>query len=241
MESVSKAGLLCESVRMNRAGQDAGAVMQETNAPELVMRELQHRMANTLTLLQASCRLAFAQIADPELRENLRRHEVQLLRMAELHRFLSRGAGCSEVEARDYFQPLCGVLSSSILAPLGIGCEVCVGEGAIAGGACKRLGLIVAELVTNAAKHGFAGRAQGLVRVELFAQNGTTWCCTVADDGCGMSHARKGTGSQILDYLVRMIDGRIAIQTGAAGTTVVVQFPARIQNSKFFQKAAPHS
>jgi len=219
--------LLCETSRMERTVQDANAVIHGVSVPGLVMRELQHRMANILIILQANCRLEFGNVADPQLRESLRRHEIQMLRLAELHHFLSRGPSRPEVEALDYLRPLCAVLSRSVLMPLGIRCEAFASEEVLPGATCEWLGLIIAELVMNAAKHGFPAGTGGCVRVELLPQNETNWCCTVSDNGCGMSNAKSGTGSQIINSLVQMLGGQIAFQTGVTGTTAIVLFPSR--------------
>jgi two-component sensor histidine kinase len=211
---------VCESAVMNRPGHH---MIKES----LVIRELQHRMANSLAILQANCRLEFGSISDPRLREGMRRHELCIGRLAELHRFFSRGVGHGEVAAADYFQPLCSVLSRVVLVPISLHCETLVGEGILDADTCECLGLIIAELAMNAAKHAFAGRSDGHIRVELCAPDGIAWCCTVADNGCGMRNARLGAGSRIVDALIQMLDGQMVIDTCPAGTTVTIQFPAR--------------
>lgn len=208
--------------------QDGPPMIEQTP----VLRELQHRMANTLAILQANCRVEFADVADPVLQQGLRRHEIRILRLAELHHFLSRGAGGGEIEAGAYFQSLCDVLSRSILAPLGIHCEVYVGEGILDATTCEWLGLIVSELVMNAAKHAFSGRAGGYIRVEVYAPDGMAWNCTVSDNGCGMRQASGGTGSRIVDSLVQMLEGRIAVDTGRGGTTTRICFPAPLPKAR---------
>ena len=198
-----------------------------------VLRELQHRMANTLAILQANCRVEFASVSDPVLREGLRRHESRILRLAELHHFLSRGADRSEIKAADYFQSLCDVLRRSILGPLAIRCEFCAGEGVLDATTCEWLGLIVSELVMNAAKHAFPERTGGRIRVELYAPDGMAWCCTVSDNGCGMRKTTAaGAGSRIVDSLVRMLEGEMAIDSGAAGTAVTIRFPVPLPKSR---------
>lgn len=189
-------------------------------------------MANTLAILQANCRQEFGRVADPVLKEGLRRHEIQILHLAELHHFLSRGAGRGEIEAADYFQPLCDVLSRSILAPLALRCEAFVGEGVLDASTCEWLGLIISELVMNAAKHAFPDRTEGRVRIEIYAPDGMAWCCTVADNGCGIGKtAAGGTGSRIVDTLVQMLDGQLAVDSGPSGTTIVLRFPAPLPKS----------
>lgn len=210
--------MLSEATAMKRSKRSI-----DEQAP--VMRELQHRMANTLTILQANCRLDFARVADPELQESVRRHERRILQLAELHHFLSRGAGDGEIAAATYFRPLCGVLSRSILAPRNLHCEAFIGDGVLDASSCEWLGLIVAELVMNAAKHGFPDRAHGCVRIDIHAPDGMVWCCTVRDNGCGIKASRQGAGSRIVKDLVQLLRALMHVETGPTGTTVTIVLP----------------
>lgn len=201
----------------------------------IALRELQHRLANTLAILQANCRLEFAGVDDPALRDALQRHEIRLFRLAELHGFLARGARCAKIEAAEYFQSLCDVLSRSILAPLSVHCEAIIGEGTLDGATCECLGLVVAELVMNAAKHAFTDQSYARIRIEAHAPDGLVWVCTVSDNGCGMRNTTaEGAGSRIVDALVQMLDGQLEIDSGPTGTAVTICFPAPLP------KSAPH-
>jgi two-component sensor histidine kinase len=136
----------------------------------MVMREFQHRVANTLAILSASLRTELATFNVPGLNDALRRHEAQIVAVADLHRFFSHCFENVEIPADHYFQPLCAVLSRSILAPLGLHCEVSVGKTPMCANECEFLGLAVSELVLNAAKYAFSERRSGCVRVEIFEQ-----------------------------------------------------------------------
>lgn len=48
------------------------------------------------------------------------------------------------------------------------------------------VGLIVNELLTNAFKHAFGGRGQGLITVECLRSGDERYRVTVADDGAGL-------------------------------------------------------
>ena len=101
------------------------------------------------------------------------------------------------------------------------------GDGVLDASTCEWVGLIVAELVMNAAKHAFSHHSDGCVRVEIYALDAMAWCCKVADNGCGMRSASRGTGSQIVNALLQMLDGRMSIDTSRVGTTVTILFPPR--------------
>jgi len=189
----------------------------------IVMREFQHRVANTLEVLNSSLRQELVRFRVPGLKEALRRHEQQVVAIADLHRFFGRYPDAVQIPAEDYFQPLCALLSKSILAPLGLHCEVSVDRTPMRAEKSELLGLAIAELVLNAAKHAFTGRVSGCVRIELLAQE-ACWCCIISDNGIGMQNGTLGSGSKIIESLVDALGGRLGIRGGPAGTAVSITF-----------------
>ena len=72
---------------------------------------------------------------------------------------------------------------------------------------CWRLGVIISELITNAARRAF-GNSGGKIRVELF-QCGSFVNCRVADDGTAPEKDRHGLGFAIVEKLTASLDGTI--------------------------------
>lgn len=189
----------------------------------VIMREFRHRMANTLTVLHSSLRSQLGANSDPNLQEALRRHEIQTMAVAELHRFFAQDIGDGEILVEAYFHSLCELLSKSILMPLGLRCETFVVNSFLSVERCELLGLIVAELVTNAAKHAFHGKMHGRVRIEIGVCK-AYWRCIVSDDGMGVQNPSSGSGSSILNKLVNALGARSAVQSGPGGTAVSIVF-----------------
>ncbi|HEX4160373.1 MAG TPA: sensor histidine kinase [Rhizomicrobium sp.] len=185
----------------------------------LLLRETHHRFANTLTVLMSMLRQEFA--PTPALRESISRCEARIAAFGNLHRCLVVGAADEWISAQGYIEHLCGALSDALLRPLGVRCEVVADEGEVPRGRCEQLGLIITELVTNAAKHAFRGRNDGLVRVELINRS-DCWVCTVSDNGVGAGAASAGTGSKILEQLVRALGGNLIRKSGRFGTSITV-------------------
>ena len=189
----------------------------------LVMREFRHRIANTLTVLHSSLRQQLATNPDRSLQEALRRHEKQTMAVADLHRFFARDIGEGEILIEPYFQSLCELLSRSVLAPLGLRCETFIVNSFLSVEKCELLGLIVAELVMNAAKHAFPRETRGCVRIEIGVCK-AYWRCLVSDDGAGMQNPSPGCGSDITDKLINALGARSAIHSGPDGTAVSMVF-----------------
>lgn len=94
-----------------------------------------------------------------------------------------------------------------------------------------RLGLLVSELLTNALRHAFAGRAFGSVEVRIttLAQGGLR--LTVADDGIGMARdaafpSAGSRGGRIVRRAIEGMDASISVGLGLAGTVVTVDVSA---------------
>jgi two-component sensor histidine kinase len=187
----------------------------------LLVREMHHRLANTLTVLTSVLRCELSVSASPEFMDTLARCEARIVAFGNLHRSLVVGAASDCISVQHYIEDLCEALSEAILEPLGVRCEVLAEGGELTGERCERLGLVIAELVMNAAKHAFHDRDGGLVRVE-FVNGVGSWACIVSDNGDGTEMASHGVGSKILKQLVRALGGSLARKSGRDGTSVIV-------------------
>lgn len=192
---------------------------------DLLLREAHHRMKNTLTLLTAWLRLDFARVKPTDLPEAIERFERRIVAFGDLYRLLSNGTERGEIPVGDYVEDLCRALAVAILEPIGLRCEVTIEEGFLPAKRCERLGLIIAELVTNAAKHAFPSREDGLVQVDALYRDGC-WRCSVSDNGVGAAGSSCGSGGRILKDLTGSIQGRTIVESGRRGTTVTVVLPA---------------
>lgn len=188
-----------------------------------LVREMHHRMANTLTLLTAQLWREFGSSRVPRIRCSLKRFEARIAAFGQLHRLLAIGASNRRIAVRGYVEELCRALSEAVLTPLGVCCEVAADDGVLPSRTCERLGLIITELVTNAAKHAFTGLDGGAVRVELIGKHGR-WLCTVSDNGVGVAMPLSKSGTRILDDIARMIGGTLVLKSGPDGTSVSIAF-----------------
>jgi two-component sensor histidine kinase len=87
---------------------------------------------------------------------------------------------------------------------------------------CWRLGLIVYELIINAAWHAFP-RGEGEVRLELL-RTGPFVECRVSDNGSSPPKIRPGNGLKIVDELARSLEGRFEQKLGLRGSHSIVSF-----------------
>jgi two-component sensor histidine kinase len=85
------------------------------------------------------------------------------------------------------------------------------------------MGLIVAELVTNSARHAFSGNG-GVIHVELLSWDAAVECC-VEDNGCAARDVRPGRGLRIVAALTEKLGGSVDHRFGPQGTRSTLTFP----------------
>jgi two-component sensor histidine kinase len=146
----------------------------QVDSLDLFLRETHHRMKNTLTLLGAWLRADFMSTASVDLPMAIDGFERRIVAFGRLYDLLSNDSDRGYTSVGDY---LSRALAVAILEPKGIRCEATIGDGFLESKRCERLGLIIVELVTNAAKHAFPNRQPGLIRIEAFYRDGF-WHCT---------------------------------------------------------------
>jgi len=192
---------------------------------ELLRIETHHRLMNTFSIL---CAILERELntCDPRNRVALDRSVRIISAHGALHRFLALETLRSPVALGEYITKLSRCLSEAVLEPMDVTCEAIADEGFMPAVQAECLGLVLCELVINAAKHGFPHRRSGMVRIEVARQD-HGWCCTVTDDGSGFPDAlpTAGLGTQILEALVRRLNGGMIVQSTAEGTAVTLRFP----------------
>ena len=202
---------------------------QALRQKELLFRELNHRVKNNLQLISSLLSIQSRRIADPAAREEFRTAQQRVRAIASLHSRLYQSAdGIDSVEMHHYLRELVDQLRSLLLAErrdvrLSFNCQ----ELTVNVDRATSIGLIVNELVSNAAKHAFA-ESGGTVAVDLTV-DGDKCTLRVADDGVGRpesSDEANGVGLKLVNLLAAQLDGTIREESGP-GLRVTVEFPLR--------------
>jgi two-component sensor histidine kinase len=202
----------------------AATSSRDLPSPWLFVAEMGHRIANEYAFMIASISLAASKSPNLETKAALADVSEHLLDYAEVHRALQPPLGAAPVELSSYLQRLCSALVRATLNRRGIKLTLLEDEVELDPARCWRVGLIVAELINNALKHGF-DVGGGVIVVEVKTQGGAV-CCRVTDDGRASLTAIPGRGSQIVDALAAELGGRIQRTFTELGSTILLSFPA---------------
>ena len=188
----------------------------------LLVDELNHRINNELASVIAMVSRTAARSGSDDVKRALGAVEERLHRYAEVHHALQPPIDDALVDAAASLGRLCLSLSRSKLEEMNIELVLTAEPVRLAPGQCWRLAMIVSELITNAARHAFAG-GPGRIDVALSCADRFV-TCIVADTGAAPAHVRPGRGSRIVEALARGVGGRIERKFGPGGSRSTLIF-----------------
>lgn len=189
----------------------------------LLAREIDHRVMNSLQFVSAMLRLQGKKVSRTEAAEEIEAAASRVAAVARVHRHFHIEDDTANVPALNYLRRLCDDLSGI----LGVPVEVDGENGLLPTTSIQPVGLIVNELVINAAKHG-AGKVNVTYRC-----NGVSKI-TVCDDGPGLPSGfdpatnSNGLGMKIADILAKQLGGSFEASSNSAGkgACFTVTFPS---------------
>lgn len=196
---------------------------------DIMLKEMKHRMANSLQLIASILILKSEAVQSAEVRSHLKDAHERIISIATIERYLDTTSLTEEVEVGPYLTGLCESLSKSMIGTAKpITLEVRCEGGMTTSSEGISLGLITAELVINALKHAFPpGRAGKIEVLYECKTDNREWRLSVSDDGVGITTdpARpQGLGTTIIQSLARQLGAKVEVKTGTKGTTVAIQY-----------------
>ncbi len=196
---------------------------------EVLLREIHHRVKNNLQVISSLLNLQAARLRTPDLLAQIQDSQNRIRSMALIHEQLYRAKDFAHINFGIYLYDLTRALVKTY-QELGkvIDLRVEADPVFLHIDTAMPCGLLVNELVSNALKHAFDNRFVGLIQVELRDLGKGTYRLIVKDDGVGFPSAmdfRNTTslGLQLVNNLVRQLNGTIDLQT-ESGTTFLIVF-----------------
>lgn len=220
-----------DKARLIRAKEDAEReVRLARDRAELLLSEVNHRVANSLAMVAALVRLQANAINDKGARDALSETQARIMAIAGVHRRLYTSDDVRQVEIHEYLTGLIGELAVSMreaghrssvradVQPMPVPTDKAVS-----------IGVVVTELVTNAFKYAYPGDAGGDIRVS-FGRNGSGNArLMIEDDGIGWNGEGKargtGLGTRVVNAMAGSLGGEISYEPAERGTRVRLEFP----------------
>jgi two-component sensor histidine kinase/CHASE3 domain sensor protein len=197
---------------------------------ELLLAEVNHRVANSLSMVAAFVRLQSNAMNEPVAKEALKETQARIDAIASVHKRLYSSGDARFVELDEYLSGLLSNVETSMrneghgaslrydLEPLKLKPDSSV-----------NLGVIVTEWVTNAFKYAYPDRA-GEVRVRLKRLADGRAELLVEDDGVGRGTdgvaKGSGLGTRIVNAMARTIGAEVEYIARHPGTGARLAFPS---------------
>jgi two-component sensor histidine kinase len=214
---------------------ESPSTVKYSSEARLLLRELSHRINNEFTSAIGMISVAAGRSGSVEAKATLSAVQDQLYNYARVHHALRMPENNSRVDAAAYLRQLCRAICSAKLTAKGIKLLLVERKFKMDSERCWRLGLIVSELITNSARHGFSDKG-GFIRVELLPSTSIIEC-RVTDNGAAAQSIRPGDGTKIVASLANSLGGAITQQFGPQGSTAMLVFPAEIETKNLFSVA----
>lgn len=193
---------------------------------QTLLREMEHRIANSLQIIASILMLKAGAVASQETRDELRDAHQRVMSVAAVQSHLHASDGIDHIDIGAYLAKLCAGLAASMIGPhQGIEIAVVADQGTLQTSHAVSLGLIVTELIINAIKYAFPTARAGARILVTFEVDGADWKLSVADNGCGradMAAASGGLGTAIVGALAKQLKARIEEVSGPQGLTVEI-------------------
>ncbi|HEX5377410.1 MAG TPA: histidine kinase dimerization/phosphoacceptor domain -containing protein [Phenylobacterium sp.] len=157
---------------------------QRIQAKDVQLMELQHRVKNNLQMITALIRIEARGVTDKSAGERFDRLAGRIEALGLLYRALTEAEASETVDLGIYLSEVASAVMRAH-AVEGIHLNLQVDTWPVSIDVAMPAGLVVNELLTNALKHAFAGRAGGTITLQSLVDD--LGCrVVVADDGVGL-------------------------------------------------------
>ncbi len=188
---------------------------------DVLMKEVNHRVQNSLQLVSAFLSLQARAANDAALTDHLNEARRRLSAVGLVHRRLYADDQVEVVDLARYLDDLCKELETS----MGVGDEITLSLAPtlISADRAVNVGLILTELIINANKYAYGGASGPMtITLEHYRQR---FRLIVADRGTGKSGARIGFGTRMLNAMVDRLGGTVEETSNDPGLRVIVTAP----------------
>lgn len=194
---------------------------------QTLLREMEHRIANSLQIIASILLLKAGAVGSEETRHELRDAHQRVMSVAAVQSHLHAVDGIERIDIAAYLTKLSAGLATSMIGPhQNIELDVQADEGTLQTSHAVSLGLIVTELIINAIKYAFPTARVGARILVTFEVDDSDWKLSVRDNGAGrdptLPGAGGGLGTAIVAALAKQLDARIEEVSSESGLRVDV-------------------
>jgi two-component sensor histidine kinase len=197
-----------------------------------LLRELQHRVMNSLNLLSSVLDLQRRHTADPDARDQLARARDRVISIGSVYRQLYQADHAGRVEFSEFLKKLCED-SQNAYGGFRHRIEVDAQPLQISGSKAVALAVLTHELITNVLKHAYAADESGPIFVSLKQAANGSWELRFSDRGKGLPEdfdpsKSKSLGFKVIQGTAKQLGGSVETVRLPKGTEFLIRLPPNI-------------
>ncbi|MBV9421177.1 MAG: CHASE3 domain-containing protein [Alphaproteobacteria bacterium] len=197
---------------------------------EVLLSEVNHRVANSLQLVAALVNMQHKAVRDDAAKDALTETQARIHAISLIHKSLYTSGDVRSVALNDYLRGMLDNLETAMRKDghtASLKCEL--EPVSLPTDESVSLGVAVTELVTNAFKYAYPAGRPGEIRVTLKQLSPEKAELTVEDDGVGLSEkphqAGTGVGAKIIGVMAAALKTQVEYISRQPGTLARLIFP----------------
>lgn len=220
LEARTRRRLQALNTRLGEAVQEKDALILQK---EMLIKEVNHRIQNSLQLVSSFLGLQSRALGDPALHEAFEEARRRLQAVALVHRRLYRADQIEIIDFGRYVEELVADMADSLGAEWAGRLHVDAAPVLVPTDRAVTMGLVVTELVINANKYAYGGKP-GRIDVSV-KEHRDRVRVIVADQGGGKHGPGEGFGSRMIAAMVRQLRAELAFTDNKPGLRAILTAP----------------
>lgn len=196
------------------------------NEQKVLLQEIHHRVKNNLSIIASLMNLQGDKSKDNYHKQLFVECRNRLDSIATVHELIYKAKSYSQLNFKEYLNEIIDHIASSYSNAKTITIKKGITDVNVDISLAIPLALIVNELITNAYKHAFLEKEEGIIEVSLLENNKQVFL-TIKDNGAGFDKniiPDNSIGMDILNGLVDQINGQCTIDSTPQGTLFKISF-----------------
>jgi two-component sensor histidine kinase len=217
------------SAALARMSDSINALLEQKT---FLLRELQHRVMNSLNLLSSVLDLQRRHTADRDARDQLASARDRVLSIGSVYRQLYQADHAGRVEFDEFLRKLCEDSQNAYVGHRHR-IEVVAEPLQISGSKAVALAVLTHELITNVLKHAYGADETGPIFVTLKKAPNGSYELRFSDRGKGLPEdfdaaKSKSLGFKVIQGTARQLGGSVEIVRLDKGTEFLIRLPPNI-------------
>lgn len=215
--------LTIESHNKQKAKKELEIALNEKN---VLLQEVNHRVKNNLSIVASLMNLQSQKSNDDYHKQLFLECRNRLDSIAAIHELIYKDKSYSHINFKDYLKQILDHIYESYRSIDHVKIIKELTDVHVDISVAIPLALIVNELITNAYKHAFTNKKDGIIEVSLLENNKQVFL-TIKDNGHGFDKniiPKNSIGMDILDGLIEQIDGISHLESNEKGTEFKISF-----------------